>query len=103
MTLDDLRTLSDLETFLGGMETLPAPHRSPGLDGALKPSLVEWKPRGSILSYPHPHLPLKPSLVEWKRSSHATPRMPQSYVQSLKPDGNLETFLGGMETQVAGL
>ena len=40
----------DLETFLGGMETLPAPHRSPGLDGALKPSLVEWKPQSYVQS-----------------------------------------------------
>ena len=50
--LQQLRRRGDqaLETFLGGMETLPAPHRSPGLDGALKPSLVEWKPQSYVQS-----------------------------------------------------
>ena len=44
MTLDDLRTLSDLETFLGGMET--AGRETARRDHpTLKPSLVEWKHR----------------------------------------------------------
>ena len=48
MTLDDLRTLSDLETFLGGMET--AGRETARRDHpTLKPSLVEWKQPGAKL------------------------------------------------------
>ena len=35
---------SDLETFLGGMETVYVNGKALGFTDALKPSLVEWKP-----------------------------------------------------------
>ena len=35
--------VSDLETFLSGMETGQGPRQDQGPGPALKPSLVEWK------------------------------------------------------------
>ena len=71
------------------MET---PHR-PRVDlrqrGALKPSLVEWKPTGTVLPGTATAA-LKPSLVEWKPHPGHSP---------LWAFSSLETFLGGMETE----
>ena len=40
----EIAALASLETFLGGMETSGLRARSSAAGGALKPSLVEWKP-----------------------------------------------------------
>ena len=56
----------------------------------LKPSLVEWKP-GAAQVGDGPSYPLKPSLVEWKPAKDSSlPLTPFT----------LETFLGGMETDL---
>ena len=76
-----------LETFLGGMETRAAGDGAAAL-GALKPSLVEWKPN-NVYDHFMQCIPLKPSLVEWKHSCTC----PWEGITTC-----LETFLGGMET-----
>ena len=54
-----------LETFLGGMETSHSFMDRYGWH-ALKPSLVEWKPRRQRAIFDDLYT-LKPSLVEWKQ------------------------------------
>ena len=69
-----------METFLTIHEEI--------FNSALKPSLVEWKPRGSQCAGSE-GCPLKPSLVEWKLAE---------LVRHQIAGADLETFLGGMET-----
>ena len=72
----------DLETFLGGMETEGEKNISLFLLHALKPSLVEWKPRAARFLRVHISLSLKPSLVEWKRDFLV---QEGKYTRTLKP------------------
>ena len=54
---------------------------------------MEWKPYRAGLHVPDAAAPLKPSLVEWKQVGQLSRRE-----QSI----DLETFLGGMETNAQG-
>ena len=79
---------ADLETFLGGMETVRGKARRPFGNTPLKPPW--WNGNGrSPQRFVFWRRPLKPSLVEWKLGAHPVGRAGQV---------RLETFLGGMET-----